>query len=98
MAVRTLILQRHLQLLLCAEDRLLKTDANACAKIRPLHGRIRAATAATAESASEKIAENITEDITHIAAVEIPASGSGSAVLKCRMTELVILTALLRVA
>ena len=57
--------------------------------------------ALSAAAAAEKISENITKDISHIAAVEIKAaesSGTSAALFKRSMSELIILSAFFRIA
>ncbi len=98
-ALRTGILEDNLNLLLAAKHSLLKCDADALADVHPLHGTLICPSSAPASA--EQIAENVSEDVTEISAAEIKsseASGSAGAALKGSMAELVILTALLRIA
>ena len=95
----TLILLVELDLLLTSGNRLLKSDADAGAQICSLH---RTSGCSASSSAPKEIAEDVTEDITHIAAVKIEAvestkSACSAALLKCRMAKLVVLSAFLRI-
>ena len=92
------LLKVDLYLLLAAEYRLLKADAHRGTQIRAAG---RAASCPGGASAAKDIAENIAENVAHIPAevktakpAEAPGSGA-AALLKGRVSELVVLLALL---
>ena len=98
MAGFTLILQIQIQLFFASEYCLFKGNPYRCPDIGTFHRSIVCTSAATA---SEKISENITKDISHIAAVEIKAaesSGTSAALFKRSMSELIILSAFFCIA
>ena len=96
----TLFFIVDLNFLLTAEYSLFKGNANRGSHIGTTHRAIILA-AAAASSATEDISEDISEDVSHVGSVEIKTTEStgtaACAALECSMTELVILSSLLRV-
>ena len=96
----TLFFIVDLNFLLTAKHCLLEGNADCCPYIGTAHRTVILA-AATASSAAEDISEDISEDVSHVGSVEIKTTEStgtaACAALECSMTELVILSSLLRV-
>ena len=97
MAGSTFIFQNNVQLFLTAEHCFFECYVHSGAEIGSPHGAV----VCPSSAASEQIAENITENVAHIRAVEVKAAEaarSASAVLKGGVAELVVLSSLIRIA
>ena len=101
MARCTGILQVDLELFLASENSFLKRNVDNSAEVCSLHRSIVCSSSASA--ATEQVAENIAEDITHISTVKIKtseaAAGScaATAVFKCSVAKLIVLTPFVRI-
>ena len=100
LTLRAGLLNRELNLLLAAEDRLLEGKAHGRADIGSLHGTVARRTASgAAKSTAEQIAEDIAETAENIAEIhsgEVVSAGSAS--FEGRMSELIVLPPLLGIA
>ena len=96
MTCGTLIFENDFQLFLASENRVLKSNVHTCTKVGALHRSVVGPSGSA--SAAEQVSEDISEDVSHICAVEVKsakAAGSAStAIFKCRMTKLIILSSL----
>ena len=102
MAGVTLVIDRHRNFFLAAENSLLKGQLDIYVYISALSGAVSSGPAAakaaeTAEAAAKHTAEDIAQ-ITHIEALAVEPAAAHAALFKGRMTELVVLGALLAVA
>ena len=92
-------LQVQIKFLLAAENRLFKCDTHAGTHVGAPHRPIACASAAS--SSAEQITEDVAENIAHIRAAEVKAaesSGAACRTVKGRMTKLIILSSLFRIA
>ena len=95
MARCTGILQVDLELFLASENSFLKRNVDNSAEVCSLHRSIVCSSSASA--ATEQVAENIAEDITHISAAKVEAAESAgscaaTAVFKCSVAKLIVPT------
>ena len=100
MARCTGILQVDLELFLASENSFLKRNVDNSAEVCSLHRSIVCPSSASA--ATEQVAENIAEDITHISAAKVEAAESAgscaaTAVFKCSVAKLIVLTPFVRI-
>ena len=91
----TLFLHRQLDFFFRTEYSLFKGDSDAGAQVCSLHGT--ASCAGRTSASAKEISENIPENVSKICAVKIKtaeAASSAGATVKCRMSELIVLTSL----
>ena len=88
----TLFLHRQLDFFFCTEYSLFKGDSDAGAQVCSLHGS--ASCTGRTSASSEQISKDISENVSKISSIEIETTGTSCATVKCRMSELIVLTSL----